>query len=157
MFILFIHIYLGMALKSDSDVRRFKKIVRGKIKKNLTKYLVNDEIIGKKGDHIIKVPVPRITIPRFDYDLRQLGGIGEGDGQIGDILSKDPSDGGKEAGTGDDGNMEVELFVDELTRILWEELELPDLEAKENRTVLDQKSVYRKIARTGVRKDMKRT
>src|SRR2546427_95504 len=38
-----------MALRIDPDHRRFRDIVRGKIKQNLKKYISNGELIGPKG------------------------------------------------------------------------------------------------------------
>ncbi|MEK6899848.1 MAG: DUF444 family protein [Nanoarchaeota archaeon] len=108
-----------MPLKIDRDHSRFKQIVRGRIKKDLGKYIItNDEILGKKGEEIIKIPLPRIDIPRFKYDFRQLGGVGQGDGEVGDILGSEGSGTGNKPGLGDDGNMEVEVFVNDIENIL---------------------------------------
>ena len=51
--------------KIEQDHRRFKKIVRGKIKENLRDYMSEGELTGKQGKDTVKVPVPRIDLPRF--------------------------------------------------------------------------------------------
>ena len=38
-----------MSLRIDQDHRRFREIVRGKIKQNLRKYITQGEMLGKKG------------------------------------------------------------------------------------------------------------
>ena len=51
--------------KIKQDHRRFKQIVRGKIKENLRKYMSQGELTGKQGKDTVKVPIPRIDIPAF--------------------------------------------------------------------------------------------
>ena len=46
-----------MSQKIERDHQRFKKIVRGKVKSNLGKYISRGEMIGKKGDQIVSIPV----------------------------------------------------------------------------------------------------
>ena len=40
--------------KIDKDLQRFRKIVRGKVKSNLSKYISRGEMIGKKGNDVIE-------------------------------------------------------------------------------------------------------
>ena len=61
----------------NRDVERFKQIVRGKVKKDLRKYMSKQEIIGNKGGKTISIPLPRIALPRFKY-ASDGGGIGQG-------------------------------------------------------------------------------
>ena len=39
-----------MALNIDHDQRRFKQIVRGKIRDNLKKYVTHGEMVGPQGE-----------------------------------------------------------------------------------------------------------
>ena len=83
-----------MIAKIEQDHSRFKQIVRGKIKRELKKYITQTELIGRKGKNIVTIPIPRIELPRFKFDSRQLGGVGQGDGDPGTpIGSGDPQDG----------------------------------------------------------------
>jgi len=54
-----------MLRKIDRDVKRFRQIVHGVIKKEFRKYLTQGELIGRQGKHIVSIPLPQIEIPRF--------------------------------------------------------------------------------------------
>ncbi|RMD98780.1 MAG: DUF444 family protein, partial [Calditrichaeota bacterium] len=64
-----------MTNRIEKDHSRFRNIVRGRIKRNLKKYISRGELIGKKGKDIVSIPVPQINIPRFRHDPRQSGGV----------------------------------------------------------------------------------
>ena len=65
-------------LKIDQDHRRFREIVRGKIKQNLRKYITQGEMLGKKGKEVVSIPLPQIDIPHFRFGDKQTGGVGPG-------------------------------------------------------------------------------
>ena len=44
-----------MLRKIDRDVKRFRQIVRGVIKKEFRKYLTQGELIGRQGKHIVSI------------------------------------------------------------------------------------------------------
>ena len=46
-----------MSQKIDQDHRRFREIVRGKIKQNLRKYITQGEMIGKRGKDFVSIPL----------------------------------------------------------------------------------------------------
>ncbi len=75
-----------MASKIDQDHNRFRQIVRGRIKKELKKYISNGELIGRRGRDLISIPLPQVRIPQFVYGRRQTGGVGQGEGGVGTIL-----------------------------------------------------------------------
>ncbi|RLB47055.1 MAG: stress response protein [Deltaproteobacteria bacterium] len=142
-----------MSLKIDQDHSRFRKIVRGKIRKNLKKYISQGELIGKKGKDLVSIPIPQIDIPRFRFADKQQGGVGQGDGEPGDPLSGqegEEGDGAGKAGEGEgDHVLEVEVTLDELADILGEELELPNIETKGKSTIVDKKDRYVGIRNVG--------
>ncbi len=70
-------------LKIDQDQRRFKQIVRGKIRENLRKYITHGEMIGRKGRDLVSIPVPQLDVPHFRYGQNGSGGVGQGDGEDG--------------------------------------------------------------------------
>ncbi len=146
--------------KIASDAARFKHIIKGHVgkKENLKKYISREELIGKKGNETIRIPVPIITIPRFKYG-RNAGGVGQGDGEIGDII--DPNSGRrgtKGSNEQDSGDlMDIEISVQELDDLLMKELGLPYIEPKGNHTLHTQKPVYKSIAEHGVKRHFKRT
>ena len=122
-------------LNIQKDHARFRKIVRGKIRENLKKYISQGELIGRKGKEKVSIPVPQIETPRFRFGSQQQGGVGQGDGEPGDPVSKgDPQDGqGQPGEAGSDAgqhSIEVDVHLDELAEILGEELELPKIEPR---------------------------
>jgi len=137
-----------VVLSIEEDQNRFKKIIRGKIKQNLRKYISQGELIGKKGKELVSIPIPQIELPKFKYGKTDSGGIGQGDGEKGQ-----PVDGDGQTSTA--GNQpgqhirEVELTLDELAEILGEELELPKIEPRGKKEIITQSDKYTGIRRTG--------
>jgi uncharacterized sporulation protein YeaH/YhbH (DUF444 family) len=133
-----------MAVKQDQ--RRFRDIVKGKIKDNFKKYVTHEEMIGKRDQEFVKIPVPRINIPTFRYGPKQQGGVGQGPGKPGDPVQGDPQQGqpgqGQAGDTPGDHVLEVEVGYDELADILGEELSLPRIEPKGNKSLETQKTKY---------------
>jgi uncharacterized sporulation protein YeaH/YhbH (DUF444 family) len=119
-----------LAIREDQN--RFRDIIRGRIKENFKKYVTHGEMVGRRENDLVKIPVPSIDIPRFKYGAKQRGGVGQGQGNPGDPLDGEPS----ESGAGEAGNesgqhaIEAEISMDELADILGEELELPRIEPK---------------------------
>jgi len=141
-----------MSLKIDQDHSRFRGIVRGKIRQNLRRYISQGEMLGRKGKDLVSIPVPQIDIPRFTFGEKQRGGVGQGEGDVGDAI------GGQEAegdGTGQAGKdpgehvLEVDITLDELADILGEELELPEIENKGKSRIISHKSSYTGVRRVG--------
>jgi uncharacterized protein len=141
-----------MALRIDPDHRRFRDIVRGKIRQNLRKYISSGELIGRKGKDMVSIPVPQIDVPRFRFGGQEQGGVGQGPGQVGDVIGQgDPQgDGSGKAGSEPGQHvLEVELSLEELADILGEELSLPRIEPKGKERLISQKDRYVGIRRTG--------
>ena len=119
--------------KIKQDHRRFKQIVRGKIKRNLRKYMSQGELTGRQGKDLVKVPIPRIDIPRFRFSEEQMGGVSQGDGEVGDSLGPGDVQPGGTGPAGDiegEKSLEVDITLEELAEIMGEELELPHIEPK---------------------------
>ncbi len=139
-----------MVRRIDKDQGRFRQIIRGKVKKNLRKYITRGELIGKKGKEYVSIPVPQIHIPHFRYSGKKMGGVGQGDGEIGTPIGRGDELGS--AGPGDaPGNhiLEVDISLEELAQILGEELELPNIEAKGKKNITSEKDKYTGISQTG--------
>lgn len=140
-----------MGQKIEKDVQRFRKIVRGKIKSNLSKYISRGEMIGKKGNDLVSIPMPQINLPQFRYGQKGSGGVGVGDGQPGQPLSQ-PQDGDGDPQAGDQPGghiLEVEMTMEELADILGEELALPRIEPKGKKNVVTEKDRYSSIRSVG--------
>lgn len=118
------------------DHRRFRDIVRGRIKREFKKYVSNGEMIGKRENEFVKIPVASIDLPRFKYGSKESGGVGQGQGQPGEGVEGDPQPGLGQAGdTPGEHQLEANVTLDELADILGEELQLPRIKPKGNKSV----------------------
>lgn len=139
-----------MSQRIDKDVGRFREIVRGHVRKNLKKYITNSELIGKRGKGIVSIPVPEIELPHFKFGSPQ-DGVGQGDGEVGDMLGP-VSDRGGMGGAGDQPGyhiLEVEFTLEELAELLGENLELPRIQPKGKNNILGETARYTGLRRTG--------
>ena len=140
-----------MSLRIEQDHNRFKQIVRGRIKKNLREYIGRGELIGRKGRDLVSIPIPQIDLPRFVHGPRQSGGVGQGEGDVGQVLGAgDSGDGAGQAGNAPGQHiLEVEVSLEELARILGEELELPAIKRKGRKNIVSEKDRYVGISSSG--------
>lgn len=140
-----------MSAKIEQDLSRFKRIVKGKIKKELGKFISSGELIGKQGKKLVSIPVPRIDIPHFRFSDKQQGGVGQGDGSVGDpVGAGDSEDGEPKAGDKEGQHiLEVDISFDEMVELLGEELELPNIQPRTSDKIDSIKHVYRGIRSTG--------
>jgi uncharacterized sporulation protein YeaH/YhbH (DUF444 family) len=138
-----------MARKIDQDQRRFRDIVRGRIKRDLKKYVTSGEMIGRQGKRLVSIPLPQVQLPRFRYGKNPKQGVGQGEGETGQPMP------GDEAGQGQAGEetgqhtLEVDVPLEELARILGEELELPHIEPRGKQAIRTQAGRFTGISRTG--------
>lgn len=109
-------------------------------------------MIGRQGKRLVSIPLPQIDIPRFKYGARQSGGVGQGDGEVGDPIGRgDPQDGQGQAGSEPGEHIvEVDVTLEELAEILGEELQLPRIEPKgSKKNIVSEKVKYSRISRVG--------
>lgn len=137
-----------MSIKEDQN--RFRSIVKGKVREDFKRYVTSGEMIGRREDEYVKIPLPRIDIPTFRYGPKQdEQGVGQGDGEQGDGQGQ-PGDGKGQAGENPGEHMlEVEISFDELADILGEKLELPRIEPKGTKNLVAEKNRYSGIAPVG--------
>src|SRR6185503_9054678 len=133
-----------MSQRIDQDHRRFREIVRGKIKQNLRKYISQGEMLGKKGKDVVSIPLPQIDIPHFRFGGKQSGGVGQGEGDPGDPLGQ----GQEQPGQGEAGDrpgdhmVEVDISLAELAEIMGEKLELPNIQPKGTEKIVAWKDKF---------------
>jgi uncharacterized protein len=136
------------------DHARFRKIVKGKIRQSLRRYISQGQMPVPKGNGQFSVPMPSIDTPRFKFGDRQQGGTGQGKGDSGDPIPGQPGDQGEpgqgEAGEGEGKKeLEVDLSLDELAQILGEELELPNIQPKGKKSIPTTNRRYTTIGTRG--------
>lgn len=141
-----------MPIRMETDLNRFRKILRGKIKKELRRFITNGDLIGRQGKKLVTIPLPRIELPKFQFGGPQQKGVGQGDGEVGDAVGQAD---GEESGEGKAGDqegkhvLEVDVTLEELAAILGEELALPNVENKGKRNIEDREIRYTGILRQG--------
>ena len=135
----------------ELDLNRFRKIVRGKIKQELRRFIANGELIGRQGKKIVSIPLPRIDLPRFQFGSGDEGGVGQGKGDVGeDVGQGEQQPGQGEAGDGEGQHaLEVDVSLEELASLLSEELELPNIENKGKKNVESKHYKYTGIVTKG--------
>jgi uncharacterized sporulation protein YeaH/YhbH (DUF444 family) len=117
------------------DWLRHNEKIRQAVKEKLPEVISGADILGS-GDRTVQVPVR--FMEHFRFRLRQTDeqkGAGQGEAKPGDKLGRPKqgkSESGKEAGGNGEGGYQfvLELQVDDIIDWLWEELKLPNLEAK---------------------------
>jgi len=128
-------------LNIDRDLGRFKDIVKGRVRKDLRRYMSSGELLGRKGKEVVSIPLPQIGIPRLRYGDNEQGvGQGEGDGA---------GSGPRAGDAAGEHVLEVEITVEELAEILGEELQLPRIEPKGERQSSAEKAKYTGISVVG--------
>ncbi len=151
--------------RTAGDRLRHRQKVRQAIRENIVDIVAEESIIGKDRDRIIKVPIRGIKEYRFVYG-EGAPGVGEGDGSAspGQVVGRNEEN---EKGQGDRAGdqpgvdyYETEVTLEELIDIMFEDLELPDLERKRLREIpamrLNKRKGYRQVG-IRVRLDKRRT
>ncbi len=141
-----------MSQRIDLDHGRFRQIIRGKIKQHLRKYISQGEMIARKGNDKVAIPLPSVDIPHFKFGDKQSGGVGQGQGQPGDALGqgKDGKPGAGEAGDRPGEHLtDIEVSLQELAEIMSEELALPRILPKGSEKIVSLKDKYTGIRSTG--------
>lgn len=143
--------------RSSGDRLRHRQKVRQSIRENIADIIAEESIIGKDRERIIKVPIRGIKEYRFIYGDNTPGvAQGEGDAQPGQVIGKAHGRGqGADEKAGDQPGVdyyETDVTLEELVEIMFEDLELPDLERKKLREIAAQRLSRRKgYRRVGVR------
>ena len=134
----------------DQDHTRFRQIVKGRIKRDLKRFVSSGELIGKQGKRFVSIPLPQINLPRFRFGDNQKKGVGQGEGEEGEAAPGQQQGGQGQAGE-DAGEhvIEVDVTLEELAKILGEELELPNIEPRDNKNLRTQAGRYTGISRVG--------
>jgi len=150
----------GTGGRIERDRSRFASIVRGHIKHDLRRYVTGSEMIGRKGRHLVSIPVPRIELPRLRFGRNGRGkGQGEGDRPGDEGQQGEGAPGGAAGSQPGQHLLEVELSLEEMAAILGEELELPNIEPRGRARMVSPARKFASLRRTGPRslRHMRRT
>src|SRR5579862_2473264 len=152
--------------RSAGDRLRHRQKVRESIRENIADIIAEESIIGKNKDRVIKVPLRGIKEYRFVFGDNAPGASqGDGDSRPGQVVGKTGKDG---PGKGDEhagdrpgvDYYETDVTLEELIEIMFEDLELPNLERRALREIQSEYSSrrkgYRKVG-IRIRLDKRRT
>lgn len=151
--------YTPTSQRSDRSARdrlRHRQKIKDSIRDNIGDILAEESIIGRDRDKVIKIPIRSIKEYRFIYGDNTPGvAQGNGDQQPGDVVQRSPEQG---QGEGEGGNQpgvdafETEITLDELIDVMFEDLELPELERKSLKQIISTDATKRKGRRhSGIR------
>jgi len=152
--------------RSAGDRLRHRQKVRESIRENIADIIAEESIIGKDKDRVIKVPLRGIKEYRFVYGENE-GGVAQGNGesQPGQVVGQARKEGqkGDPDRAGDRPGQdfyETDVTLEELIDIMFEDLELPDMERRALRQITAPRLSKRKGYRAKgirVRLDKRRT
>lgn len=125
--------------RTREDRERHKDRIRDQIKPQLPELIGGNPIFGEGGK--VKVPVKGGYEPRFRYGRDQKGGGGGGGGEAG----SDPGE-----------LIYVEISMEELIQMLFEEMELPDMLKKQLATTKVKAHKFRGVQPQGPKPRLKK-
>jgi sporulation protein YhbH len=123
--------------RSAGDRSRHKDLVRNKIREGIADIIAEEAIIGKNKNKVIKVPIKGLKEYRFVFGSNNKGvAQGTGKEQKGQVIGKSQDD-NRKPGNGEPGSepgedvYETEITIEEAVQMMFEDLELPELEQKQ--------------------------
>ena len=145
--------------RSASDRRRHRQKIDKAIREGITDIVADESIIGQDGKKKIKIPVKGIKQYRFVYGSNQKQEVGSSAGNDvsrGQKIRKNSKQQNKQPGNkpGQEAGeefYEVEITLDELASYLFDSLELPELERKQLKKLLDKKPKRKGYRNKGIR------
>jgi sporulation protein YhbH len=151
--------------RSAFDRLRHRHKVRAAIRENIADIIAEEAIIGQSRDRVIKVPLRSVKEYRFVYG-ENTPGVGQGDGgtEPGQVIQRGQDQGPQPGGQAGDrpgqDYYETDVTLEELIEVMFEDLELPEMERKSLRQVeadqLTKRKGYRPVG-IRVRLDKRRT
>lgn len=146
--------------KGERDQERHTRKVKEAIRNNLKELVSEEAIITSQGERMVKVPIREMDEPRFRYDYGRQQHVGQGNGgtKAGDVLGR-ASRNGRQPGQGQEGEpgdqpgvdyYEAEVTVDELAELIFEDLQLPRLQRKQEADMSIDDIRFNDIRRKGM-------
>lgn len=144
--------------KGYQDQQRHQEKVQDAIHKNLPDLVSEENIVMSNGRDVIKVPIRSLDEYkiRYNYDKNKHVGQGDGDSKVGDVVARDGSKQqapGKGETAGDQAGedyYEAEVSISELEMMLFRELELPNLQQKEEDNIIVEDIEFNDIRKKGL-------
>jgi hypothetical protein len=136
------------------DLERYR-IVGEERRQDLAEFIQYGDL-GQSLPDEVRIPIKIVDLPSFEYDQRDMGGVGQGQGGTPDVgqpvgqPQPQPGDGDEDGEPGEEGGEHeyYEMDPEEFAQELDEELGL-DLEPKGKRVVEEKEGDYTDLTRTG--------
>lgn len=129
-------------LRSDRSARdrsRHRQKVRESIRNNIADIIAEESIIGQSRDKLVKIPIRGVREYRFVFGDNAPGvGSANGNVQPGQVIGESEQDGQESGMPGHQPGVdyyETDVSLEELIDIMFEDLELPNLERKNLRQI----------------------
>jgi len=125
----------GLSQRGLKDAARHREKIKESIQKNIADIISDASIITRKKGQIVKVPIRGLKSYRFVYRQENSGGtgVGQGDGDKGDVIGRQPAPDGPPGQAGDQPGidfLETEIDIEELIEMMLKDLGLPNLKKK---------------------------
>ncbi|SDN32409.1 hypothetical protein SAMN05518871_104261 [Psychrobacillus sp. OK028] len=145
--------------KGHQDQQRHMEKVKEAIQNNLPDLISEENIIMSNGREVIKIPIRSLDEYkiRYNYDSSKHVGQGNGDSQVGDVIAKGSGDEQGNAGQGKQAGdqagqdyYEAEISIAEIEYELFNQMELPNLEEKEQAEITTEHITFNDIRKKGL-------
>jgi sporulation protein YhbH len=135
--------------RSARDRARHKQKIKASIRENIADILSEESIVGVDKDKIVKVPIRAIKEYRFVYGENSPGvAQGNGEQKPGDVVAQGDQQQGQGGQKGGDqagvDAIETDVTLEELLEIMFDDLELPELERKSLAKIVSEANYRRK-------------
>ena len=144
--------------KGYLDQSRHKEKVQEAIRKQLGDLIVDESIILSDGKKAMKIPMRSLEEFRFRYDYNKRNHTGQENKKMknGDILGRESQRKhgvGNGPGAGEEPCIDIyeaEVTYEDLATILFEELQLPNLDDKKRPLIAHDKPEFKDIRKKGL-------
>ncbi len=146
--------------RSASDRRRHREKIDKAIREGVTDIISDESIIGQSGKKKVRIPVKGIKQYKFIYGSngqKRVGSSAGNDVARGQKVKKGKKGEQQAPGAGKPGNeageeyYEVEITLEELAQYLFDSLHLPELERKQFKKMLTEKTKRHGYRNHGIR------
>lgn len=146
--------------KGYQDQLRHMDKVKEAIHNNLPELISEESIIMSNNKEVIKIPIRSLDEYKIRYNSDKSKHVGQGDGgsEVGDVVASDsggqgatrPGQGEKAGDQPGQDYYETEVSMAEIEEILFNELELPNLERKETAEITAENIEFNDIRKKGL-------
>lgn len=141
--------------QGPADQARHSEKIKDAIRNNLHEIVGEEALIMSDGKTTVRVPIRGLELPRFRHDPNKTKGVGAGSGKPGDVITEgDRAWGhGKGRGAGNQPGIdyfEAEITLDELAKMVFEDLGLPNLRPKRRDEITTEDVKFTDIGRRGI-------